>query len=214
MHKFIVLISGRGSNLQAICEAGLTPYISCVISNNAKALGLEYAKQLGIHTEIINHQEFNSRQEFEMVLAQTLDTFSCDLIVLAGFMRILSHWFINKYTNKIINIHPSLLPSFTGINAQTQAFNSKVKISGATVHYVTAELDHGPIIAQGIVGIKSLDTIDTVTNKILDLEHVIYPFIIKKILNNLVNVKNNCVYTENLDTDRTELGKFNCSIFF
>lgn len=178
--KFAVLISGRGSNLSAICESGLAPQIACVISNNHEAPGLNIAKQFNIPAHVVDHKEFTTREEFELKILEIINTYTIKLIVLAGFMRILSPQFIAKFTNRIINIHPSILPAFIGTHAQSDAFNAKVKISGATVHFVTDKLDYGPIIAQGIVPTTATDTEVSLSNRILSLEHTLYPFVIKK----------------------------------
>ncbi|MFO0320783.1 MAG: phosphoribosylglycinamide formyltransferase, partial [Neisseriaceae bacterium] len=174
----------------------------CVISNNPEAKGLQIAKQYSITSIVINNRSFANREEFEKALIKVIDEHNPKLIVLAGFMRILSPFFVNKYPQKIINIHPSLLPSFIGVNAQQQAFNTKVKVSGATVHFVTNELDYGPIIAQGAVPILENDDCNNVANKILTLEHKLYPFVIKKIINDQVKLKNDgYVIVEKSDDD-------------
>jgi phosphoribosylglycinamide formyltransferase-1 len=214
-NKFVVLISGRGSNLHAICKAGLSAQIACVISNNPQALGLELAKQFNLTTHIINHKEFSTREKFDYKLASIIDTYNPKLIVLAGFMRILSSWFVSKYANCIINIHPSILPAFTGANAQADAVKARVKISGATVHFVTDKLDHGPIIAQGVAPTMADDTTTGLANRILQLEHIIYPFTIKKILQQKVSINpNGYVLVQKNIEDQNELGTFNNTIFY
>ena len=216
MHKFITLISGRGSNLAAMCKAGLAPYISCVISNNPNAKGIEIAKKNNIPVCIVNHRDFISRENFEQAISLVIDNFPSQLIVLAGFMRIFSPWFIEKYPQKIINIHPSILPAFTGANAQQQAFDAKVKTTGATVHFITEKLDHGPIIASGAMAINhDNDDVDTLCNKILKLEHILYPFVIKKILNDQVKVlANGAVEVIKDIADDKILGKFRSNIHY
>lgn len=213
--KIIVLISGKGSNLKAICDAGLKQNISAAISNNPNAPGLEYAKQNSITTQVICHKDFSSRDEFDKELANSIDQYNPKLIVLAGFMRILGPWFIKHYHNKIINIHPSLLPSFVGTHAQTQALQARVKVSGASVHFVDSELDHGPIIAQGVVGVSTENTIDSITSRILQLEHCIYPFVIRKILSGHVVVDTDGkVTTQIAEDDNVLLGKFSQHIYY
>lgn len=213
--KIIVLISGKGSNLKAIGDAGLKQNISAVISNNSNAPGLEYAKQNSITTHVICHKDFNNREDFDRELARLIDKYSPKLIVLAGFMRILGPWFIKHYLNKIINIHPSLLPLFVGTHAQTQALKAQVKASGATVHFVDSELDHGPIIAQGVVGISTENTIDGITARILQLEHCIYPFVIKKILAGHVAINTNGkVTTQIAEEDAILLGQFRQHVYY
>jgi phosphoribosylglycinamide formyltransferase-1 len=184
----VVFISGTGSNLNAMCEAGLAPDINLVVSNNPNALGLEVAHKYNISTKVINHRNFNSRQEFETQLQKALEPFNFDYIVLAGFMRILSAEFVNHYAQRIINIHPSILPAFAGGNAQLQAYQARVKVTGLTVHFVTANLDSGPIIAQAVVEVLADDSYDELRNKILTVEHGVYPFIIKKLLQGKVSV--------------------------
>lgn len=215
MHNFVVLISNRGSNLKSICEAGLTPYISCVISNNPDASGLEFAKKNGITTKVIDHKLFSSREKFDEALAETIDLYAPQLIVLAGFMRVLTYQFVDKYKNRIINIHPSLLPAFIGTNAQTQAFNAKIKLTGATIHFVTAQLDHGPIIAQGVVPVLPNDTTKTLADRVLTIEHAMYPFIIHKILSKQVSIApDNLVIVEKQHDDEIKLGVFKNCVFY
>ena len=215
MANFVVLISGKGSNLEAICKAGLYNKISCVISNVANALGLDIAKKYAIPIHIINHKDYTAREAFDEQLIKVINGYNPDLIVLAGFMRILSPLFIKQYPQKIINIHPSILPSFIGINAALQAFNAKVKLSGATVHFVTDELDHGPIIAQGIVPINAQDVCQDVENKILNIEHLIYPFVINKILTNQVKIDHNgFVIVDKSDEDAKIFGNLLSYIFY
>jgi phosphoribosylglycinamide formyltransferase-1 len=215
MDGIVVLISGRGSNLAAICKNGLTSQIKCVISNKAAALGLNIAKEYNIPTEVIDHKLYNDRTEFDQALASIIDKHNPKLVVLAGFMRILSPYFVNHYLNRLINIHPSLLPSFIGINAQEQAISEKVKVSGATVHFVTEQLDHGPIIAQGVVKILPNDTPDSLSQRILEIEHTIYPFAISKILKNHTKIIDQkyveVIYDEN---DSSILGKYQSQIYY
>jgi phosphoribosylglycinamide formyltransferase-1 len=215
MDGIVVLISGRGSNLSAICNSGLAHQIKCVISNKADALGLNIAREYNIPSIIINHKLYKSREEFDGELAKTIDTFNPKLIVLAGFMRILSHGFVDKYTGRMINIHPSLLPAFIGINAHEQAIAQKVKISGATVHYVTKELDHGPIIAQGVVKLLHTDNVDDLSKRILEVEHIIYPFAIKKILNNQTQIIDE-KYVEVIADEQDDiiLGKYKTQVYY
>ena len=215
MDGIVVLISGRGSNLASICKNGLASQIKCVISNKADALGLNIAKEYNIPTEIINHKLYKDRTEFDQMLAKIIDKYNPKLVVLAGFMRILSSYFVNHYSNRLINIHPSLLPAFIGINAQEQAVAEKVKVSGATVHYVTEELDHGPIIAQGVVKVLPNDTPDSLSKRILEIEHIIYPFAISKILNNQTKIIDQ-KYVEVMpnDNDSNILGKFLPQIYY
>ena len=177
--KIGVLISGRGSNLQAIIDAiaagGLDAKIAVVVSNKLDAPGLERAKQAGIETLYINHKEYGSREQFDLAVVDELKKRDVALVCLAGFMRLLSAAFVKAFPNRILNIHPSLLPAFTGLDGQTQAWNYGVKVSGATVHVVTPELDAGPIVLQAVVPVRDQDTPDTLAARILVEEHRIYP---------------------------------------
>ena len=149
--------------------------IAAVISNQPNAAGLDVARAAGIATSAINHRDYPDRELFDAALAELIDQHSPDLIVLAGFMRILTPGFVNKYFGRLINIHPSLLPSFPGLHTHQQAIDAGVKVHGATVHFVTAELDHGPIIAQAVVPVLDEDTEDTLAARVLEQEHRIYP---------------------------------------
>jgi phosphoribosylglycinamide formyltransferase 1 len=187
--SLVVLISGNGSNLSAMIKYGLAKNIKAVISNNPEAKGLLIAKDAGIATHVINHMEYLSKNKFEAAMMQTINKYRPRFIILAGFMRILSANFVDQYANQIINIHPSLLPSFKGLHPQQQALNSGAKISGATIHLVDSEVDHGKIIAQAITYISSNDTVQTLSKRIHTLEHIMYPFIISKFLDNEVVIK-------------------------
>lgn len=215
MNGIVVLISGRGSNLGAICEAGLSRLIKCVISNRADAEGLTLAQEYNISSHVIEHKQFPNRETFDQELAKCIDSYNPKLVVLAGFMRILSSEFVNRYHNRLLNIHPSLLPSFIGTNAQGNAVASKVKVSGATVHFVTEELDHGPIIAQGVVGVKISDNKEDLAQRILGLEHVIYPFVIKKILADEVVISSDGQVTVTYkEKDKEYLGKYQEHVYY
>ena len=174
-----VLISGSGTNLQAIInkieQNVLNAEIKVVISNNPNAYGIERSKKHNIPYEIIDHRLFKSREEHEKKIIEVLKASGVEVVVLAGYMRLLSSVMIKQYANKIINIHPAILPSFKGINAQKQAFDYGVKITGATVHFVDEHLDHGPIIIQSAISIENENDPDAVAQKILKTEHRIYP---------------------------------------
>ena len=174
-----VLISGRGSNLQAIIDAiddgRLDAEIAVVISNTQQAQGLARARQAGIDTVVLIHKDFASREAFDRAVVAELNRRDVGLVCLAGFMRLLSPAFISAFPNAILNIHPSLLPAFVGLDAQRQAWEYGVKVSGATVHVVTPELDSGPIVRQAVVPIQQGDTADTLAARILVEEHRIYP---------------------------------------
>ena len=161
--------------MQAIVNADLPIQLAAVVSNQADAAGLNFAKSKGIATAVVSHKDFSSRQAFDASLIEVIDVFQPDLVVLAGFMRILTPAFVRHYVGRLMNIHPSLLPAFTGLHTHQQAINAGVKLAGCTVHFVTAELDHGPIIAQAAVPVLEDDTATTLAARILQEEHRIYP---------------------------------------
>jgi phosphoribosylglycinamide formyltransferase 1 len=181
-----VLISGRGSNLQAIIDAvaagRLNARIAVVISNRPEAAGLERAQRAGIETLVLSHKAYPDRVGYDRVLASTLKERGVTLVCLAGFMRLLSAEFIREFPNAVLNIHPSLLPSFPGLDAQAQAVAHGVKVSGATVHFVTPELDAGPIVLQASVAVRDDDTAESLSERILEQEHRIYPEAIALVL--------------------------------
>lgn len=213
MKKIVVLISGRGSNLEAICKSGLSKHIECIISNNPNAKGLDFAKIYKTPSAIINSKLINNKELFEKQLIAVIDGFTPDLIVLAGFMKILSPEFIKYYQHKIINIHPSLLPAFKGKQAQLDAYNAKVKVSGATIHLVDELVDNGAIIAQGVVDISKCCDDSEVANNILELEHVLYPFVIKQFIQGKINFANGVVQSQVQASDFEELGELKQHIF-
>jgi phosphoribosylglycinamide formyltransferase-1 len=177
--RLAVLISGRGSNLQAIVEAivarRLDAAIAVVISNRADAAGLEKAREAGLDTDVLDHRHFASREAFDAALAGTLQARGVSLVCLAGFMRLLGPRFVQAFPHAILNIHPSLLPAFPGLDAQRQALEHGVKVTGATVHLVTTELDAGPIVLQAPVPVREDDTVETLSARILVEEHRLYP---------------------------------------
>jgi phosphoribosylglycinamide formyltransferase 1 len=181
-----VLVSGRGSNLQAIIDAvadgRLDATIALVISNKADAYGLERARAAGIETLVLDHKAFASREAFDQAMVDALRARGVELVCLAGFMRLVGATFVNAFPNRILNIHPALLPSFPGLHAQRQAVEHGVRFSGATVHLVDTNLDAGPIVLQAVVPVFSDDTEDTLSARILVEEHRIYPEAIGKIL--------------------------------
>lgn len=179
----VILISGRGSNLQAIIEQTLFHQlpieIRSVIGNNPEAPGLARARQAGLPTRVIDHRTFATRPEFDRALMQAIETYQPQLVVLAGFMRILGVEFIQRYRGRLINIHPSLLPAFPGLDTHARALQSGAKRHGATVHFVTEAIDGGPVILQAIVPILSNDTPETLAERVLKEEHRIYPAAIR-----------------------------------
>jgi phosphoribosylglycinamide formyltransferase-1 len=180
MLSVVILISGRGSNMEAILNAKLPLTVKAVISNKAGALGLQIARNAGIANRVVDHRDYPSREAFDDALLETITEYAPDLVVLAGFMRVLTAQFIDALQGRIINIHPSLLPSFTGLHTHQRAIEAGVKIHGATVHFVTAQLDHGPIIAQAAVPVLAGDDPDTLAARVLVQEHMLYPNVLRR----------------------------------
>ena len=179
MIAIVILISGRGSNMEAIVKANLPLEIRAVISNRPDAKGLEFAAGRGISTTVVDHKAFPSREAFDLSLAEAIERWRPDYVVLAGFMRVLTDAFIARYPGRIVNIHPSLLPSFPGLHTHRQALAAGVKLHGATVHFVTPQLDHGPIIVQAAVPVLKEDTEDSLAARVLAQEHRIYPMALR-----------------------------------
>lgn len=185
MKNIVILISGRGSNMQAIVEAAIPgARIAAVISNRPDAAGLAWAAQRGIEAVGLDHKQFDSREAFDARLADVIDGYAPDLVVLAGFMRILTPGFVAHYEGRMVNIHPSLLPAFTGLHTHQRAIAAGCKFAGATVHRVTAELDVGPILEQAVVPILPGDTAEALAARVLVQEHVIYPRAVLNLLKN------------------------------
>lgn len=197
MKKIVILISGRGSNMQAIVRAAQAEQWPCriaaVISNRADAEGLRFAAEHGIPTDVVVSKEFPSREVFDAALRTAIDRFSPDLVVLAGFMRILTPPFVEHYSGRLLNIHPSLLPSFPGLATHRQALDAGVKVHGATVHFVTAELDHGPIVAQAAVPVLPDDDEHTLADRVLAQEHIIYPRAVRWFVEDRLKIENGLV---------------------
>jgi len=170
-----VLLSGRGSNFQAIAEAQLPIEIVAVISNRPNAAGLDYARARGLTAVALDHTEHPDRAAFDALLADEIERHRPDLVVLAGYLRILSTAFIARFEGRLLNIHPSLLPMFPGLKTHERALAEGIKIHGCTVHFVTAQLDHGPIVIQAAVPVRADDTPDTLAARVLQQEHRIYP---------------------------------------
>lgn len=189
--SIVILISGRGSNLQAILETGLPCRVAAVISNRADSAGLDFAREHNIQTAVIPHSEYQDRAAFDAALSQKIDQYQPDLVVLAGFMRILTPEFVEHYRGRLINIHPSLLPLYSGLHTHERALADGVKIHGCTVHYVTSDLDHGPIIIQAAVPVLSNDTPATLSARVLKEEHRIYPQAIRWICEGRIALKKN-----------------------
>ena len=193
MMKAVILISGNGSNLQSIIDQSDTIdlQISAVISNNKNAYGLKRAKIADIETHFIDPIKFNTKESFDQELIKIIDSHGIELVVLAGYMRILTSLFVNHFSGKILNIHPSLLPKYPGLDTHRKAINSSDKQHGATVHFVTEKLDGGPIISQAVVNIEATDTELTLAAKVLDKEHVLYPKVIHWYTQNRLKLRNN-----------------------
>lgn len=189
MKSVVILISGAGSNMRALAEAHLPCRIAAVISNRPDAAGLQVARELGIETRVIDHKQFAERELFDAALASAIDDYQPDVILLAGFMRVLGDKFINRFNNLLINIHPSLLPVFTGLHTHQRALDAGVKIHGCTVHFVTAQLDHGPIIIQAAVPVLEDDDATTLAARVQAAEHRIYPQAVQWLLHGAVSLR-------------------------
>jgi phosphoribosylglycinamide formyltransferase 1 len=172
--RIVILISGRGSNMQALVDAGLNGTIEAVISNVPHAAGLAIARARGIPSAAIDHRAFEDRATFELALGSEIDKHRPHLVALAGFMRVLTADFVQRYAGRMLNIHPSLLPAFTGLHTHRRALEAGVRVHGCTVHFVTADLDHGPIVAQAAVPVLPSDTEDALAARVLAQEHLIY----------------------------------------
>jgi phosphoribosylglycinamide formyltransferase-1 len=197
MKNIVILISGRGSNMQAIVRAAQTEKwparIAAVISNRADAEGLAFAAAQGITTAVVPNKDFPSRDAFDAALQTEIDRYAPDLVVLAGFMRILTTRFVEHFSGRMLNIHPSLLPSFPGLGTHRQALMAGVKVHGATVHFVTATLDHGPIVAQAAVPVLAEDTESSLSDRVLEQEHLIYPRAVSWFVDDRLSIDNGVV---------------------
>jgi phosphoribosylglycinamide formyltransferase-1 len=193
MKNIVILISGRGSNMEAIVRAqqaeAWPARIAAVISNKPDAKGLEFAQSHGIPTAVVPNKEFPSRDAFDAALQATIDRFEPDLVVLAGFMRILTAPFVEHYAGRMLNIHPSLLPLFPGLHTHRQALDAGVAEHGATVHFVTAELDHGPAVIQARIPVLPGDTEDSLAERLLAEEHVIYPRAVRLFIEDRLSIE-------------------------
>ena len=198
--KLGVLISGRGSNLKALIDASLKPMfpaeIITVISNEPEAKGIEYATKAGISTKVISHRDFVDRSSFEAELDREIRATEVELIVLAGFMRLLTKNFVKTWENRLINIHPSLLPAFKGLNTHKRAIDAGVLFSGCTVHFVRPIMDEGPIIAQAAIPIHPTDNPESLAARVLKIEHLLYPHAIRLIAEGKIRIKKDRVILE------------------
>jgi len=196
--RVAVMISGRGSNMEALvkaCRAKNFPAeIVLVLSNRPRAKGLEFARKTGIRTEVVDHTEFESRDAFEEVIHEILKDARIELICLAGFMRVLNPSFVNRWRDRILNIHPSLLPAFKGLHTQERALEAGVRFTGCTVHFVRPEMDDGPIIIQAAIPVEAEDTPDSLAEKVLEFEHKIYPEALRMVAEGQARVSGNLVH--------------------
>ncbi|WP_416192172.1 phosphoribosylglycinamide formyltransferase [Neisseria sp. CCUG12390] len=198
MKNIVILISGRGSNMQAIVNARIPNVrIAAVLSNSETAAGLTWAAERGIDTDSLNHKAFESRLAFDQAMMEKIDAYQPDLVVLAGFMRILTPEFCAHYEGRLMNIHPSILPSFTGLHTHERALEAGCRVAGCTIHFVTAELDCGPIIAQGVVPVLDGDTADDIAARVLKVEHQLFPKAVADFAAGRLKIKGNRV----LNTD-------------
>ncbi|MGH8744872.1 MAG: phosphoribosylglycinamide formyltransferase [Burkholderiales bacterium] len=193
----VVLISGRGSNMQALLDAGVP--IAAVIGNRTDAAGLEIAARRGLIATAIEHSKFQAREDFDDALAAEIDCHSPRLVALAGFMRILTPGFVARYAGRLVNIHPSLLPAFPGLDTHRRALAAGVKVHGCSVHFVSERLDHGPIIVQAAVPVRSGDTPDLLAARVLRQEHVVYPRAVRWILDGKLVVRDGSVSVKGND---------------
>ena len=195
--SIVAFISGRGSNLRALVEAGLP--VTGVISNVADAKGLEFARSRNIETRVVEHRRFPSREAFDAALEREVETFAPRLVALAGFMRVLGAVFVRRYAERLLNIHPALLPSFPGLDTHARALAAGVKLHGCTVHFVTAEVDHGPIVIQAAVRVQPADTAASLAARVLEQEHVIYPRAVRWFLDGRLLLQNGAVTVKGND---------------
>ena len=193
MKSVVILISGRGSNMEAIVGAGLPAKVAAVISNRADAAGLKFAAQSGIAVQVVDEREFSSRGAFDVALEAAIERHSPDLLALAGFMRVLGGEFVRHYSGRMVNIHPSLLPAFPGLHTHRRALQEGVKLHGCTVHFVTPQVDHGPIIVQAAVPVRAGDTEATLAARVLRQEHRVYPLAIRWFVEGRLAVENGIV---------------------
>jgi phosphoribosylglycinamide formyltransferase-1 len=193
----VVLISGRGSNLEAVLNAGVP--VAAVISNEAGAGGLRFAEQRAVPTRVVPHRKHATREAFDAALAAEIDAFAPKLVAMAGFMRIVTPAFVARFSGRLVNIHPSLLPAFPGLSTHARALSAGVKVHGCTVHFVTAELDHGPIIIQAAVPVLPGDTPQTLAARVLREEHQVYARAIRWFLEGRLVIENGVVRVDGND---------------
>jgi phosphoribosylglycinamide formyltransferase-1 len=188
VRTLVILISGRGSNMEAMLRASLPARVAAVISNRADAAGLAIAAQHGVPTRVVEHRQFASRDAFDAKLAEVIDEYAPDYVLLAGFMRILGEAFVSRYPERIVNVHPSLLPAFPGVHTHARVLAEGVRVHGCTVHLVTPRLDHGPILIQAAVPVRADDTEDSLAARVLEQEHRIFPQAVRWLCEGRVSV--------------------------
>jgi len=191
--NIVILISGRGTNMEAIVGAGLPAKVAAVVSNRPDAAGLKFAAQSGIAAQVIDERKFSSRGAFDTALETAIERHSPDLLALAGFMRVLGGDFVRHYSGRMVNIHPSLLPAFPGLHTHRRALQEGVKVHGCTVHFVTPQVDHGPVVVQAAVPVHAGDTEATLAARVLRQEHLVYPLAIRWFVEGRLAVENGIV---------------------
>lgn len=215
MKNIVVLISGRGSNFVSIAQAcerenwaadGI--HISLVLSNRPEAAGLDRAREMGIETAVVDHKAYEGREAFERAMIEIIDKHEPDVVVLAGFMRVLTPLFVDHYAGKILNIHPALLPLFKGLDTHNRALQAGVRVHGCTVHFVSSELDGGAIIGQAVVPVLATDDADTLAHRGLRLEHILYPRAVKAVADGRVKLVDGRTVTD--DATARSLAVFDC----
>lgn len=212
MLKLVVLISGNGSNLQAILDSiaqgELRATVAAVISNKADAYGLVRAQQAGVTTEVLSHRDFADRDAFDQALIGVVDRYQPDIVVMAGFMRILTPGFVEHYANRLLNIHPSLLPNYKGLDTHARVLAADETEHGCSIHFVTAELDGGPVIAQAVVPIQNGDTPDTLATRVHKSEHRLYPLVLSWLAEGRLTVSNHVLSLDDRPLDQPEQLRF------
>jgi len=197
MKKIVILISGRGSNMRAIVDAcareGWNAQITGIISNRPGAAGLDFARQRAVDCAVVDHTSHETREAFDLALQQAIERYGADIVVLAGFMRILTPAFVRHFDGRLVNVHPSLLPAFAGLHTHRRVLESGCKLSGATVHFVTAELDHGPIIAQAVVAVQPGDDEEALSRRVVAAEHRLYPLAVRWLVDDRLTVSHGVV---------------------
>jgi phosphoribosylglycinamide formyltransferase-1 len=197
MKRIVILLSGRGSNMQAVVERCANEHwpasVAAVVSNRPDASGLAWAAEHGIATEVVDHKLYSDREAFDAALARVIDAHQPDLVLLAGFMRILGRAFVQRYEGRMLNVHPSLLPAFTGLHTHRRAIEAGCKLAGATVHFVTADLDHGPIVAQVAVPVLAGDTEEMLAERVLAAEHRMFPLAVRWFVQGRLSVRQGIV---------------------